>query len=191
MNFQVLMPPFADNVLEVGAVGYGFLMAASGLGSTVAALGVAFTRRIGPLPIVAGAVALGLASIVLAVATRVPVSLVAMVVIGAGGIGMAVPANTTIQLSVPDQLRGRVMSVYTTVFAASVPAGGLLMGAVASSLGVASAVLLGGVLSLGVGVVSWYSLSRMRRGETSARTNRAEVSASASGETPLTVARRR
>jgi MFS family permease len=191
MNFQVLMPPFADNVLEVGAVGYGFLMAASGLGSTVAALGVAFTRRIGPLPIVAGAVALGLASIVLAVATSFPVSLVAMVVIGAGGIGMAVTANTTIQLSVPDQLRGRVMSVYTTVFAASVPAGGLLMGAVASSLGVASAVLLGGVLSLGVGVVSWYSLSRMRRGETSARTNRAEVSASASGETPLTVARRR
>ena len=51
-----------------------------------------------------------------------------MVIAGAGGIGMAVTANTTIQLHVPDHLRGRVMSVYTTVFAGSVPAGGLIMG---------------------------------------------------------------
>ena len=49
---------------------------------------------------------------------------------------MAATGNTTIQLAVPDQLRGRVMSVYTTVFSASVPIGGLAMGAVASAFGV-------------------------------------------------------
>ena len=45
------------------------------------------------------------------------VALVLMVLIGYGGISMAATANATIQLAVPDQLRGRVMSVYTTIFA--------------------------------------------------------------------------
>ncbi|MFL5750227.1 MAG: MFS transporter, partial [Chloroflexota bacterium] len=69
MNFQVLTPPLADDVLHVGASGYGFLMAASGLGSTVAALWIAFQRRVSPAPIVVGAIALGLGSIVVALST--------------------------------------------------------------------------------------------------------------------------
>ena len=68
-----------------------------------------------------------------------------MVIVGAGGIGMAVTANTTIQLSVPDHLRGRVMSLYTTVFAGSVPAGGLLMGWIASAWGVPPSLLVGAI----------------------------------------------
>ena len=107
MNFQVLTPPLADDVLHVGAAGYGFLMAASGLGSTVVALWIAFQRRVSPRAIVLGAIVLGLGSIVVALSTSFPVSLVAMAIVGAGGIGMAVTANTTIQLSVPDPLRGR------------------------------------------------------------------------------------
>ena len=63
-----------------------------------------------------------------------------MVVIGFGAILMAATANTTIQLAVPDHLRGRVMSVYTTVFCASVPIGGLAMGAIASGFGTAIAI---------------------------------------------------
>jgi predicted MFS family arabinose efflux permease len=192
MNFQVLIPPLADDVLNVGASGFGFLMAASGLGSTAAALGIAFTRKIGPRPIVLGAIALGLASVVVALSTSYPISLVAMAIVGAGGIGMAVTANTTIQLSVPDHLRGRVMSVYTTVFAGSVPAGGLLMGWIASSWGVPLAMLIGAVLSLVAGSVGWVWLSRIRRAERTARLNRPEVAASAAGGDPqLTMARRR
>jgi hypothetical protein len=75
---------------------------------------------------------------------------------------MAVTANTTIQLAVPDQLRGRVMSVYTTVFAGSVPAGGLLMGAIASVWGVPLALMVGAVLSLAVGLGAWVWLRRIR-----------------------------
>ena len=86
MNFQVLVPPLADNVLHVGASGFGFLMAASGVGSTIAALSVAFKRRIGPGPIVWGATALGLGSIVLAVSTSFALSLLAMFISGAGAI---------------------------------------------------------------------------------------------------------
>jgi len=44
---------------------------------------------------------------------------------GAGAISMMATANTTLQLAVPDELRGRVMSVYTTVFAGTSPIGGI------------------------------------------------------------------
>ena len=162
MNFQVLVPPLADNVLHVGASGFGFLMAASGVGSTITALWVAFSRKVGPMPIVVGAVALGLGSMLLAASSSFGIALVAMFIVGAGGIGMAVTANTTIQMAVPDQLRGRVMSVYTTVFAGSVPAGGLLMGAIASAWGVPLALMIGAVLSLAVGIGAWFWLARIR-----------------------------
>jgi MFS family permease len=162
MNFQVLIPPLADNILNVGASGFGFLMAASGVGSTVAALWVAFQRKPGPRPIVIGAITLGLGSIVLALSTSFPVSLVAMCVAGAGGVGMAVSANTTIQLNVPDQLRGRVMGVFTTVFAGSVPVGGLMMGAIASAWGVPLALMIGALLTLAVGIGGWFWLGRIR-----------------------------
>jgi MFS family permease len=175
MNFQVLIPPLADNVLHVGASGYGFLMAASGLGSTCAALWVAFQRRPGPRPIAFGAIALGLGSVVLALSTTFALSLVAMVVAGAGGVAMAVSANTTIQLTVPDQLRGRVMSVYTTTFAGSVPAGGLLMGWIASTWGVPLSLFVGAVLTLAVGVGGWIWLGRIRLAKRRAgERNRAE-----------------
>jgi MFS family permease len=75
---------------------------------------------------------------------------------------MAVSANTSIQLSVPDHLRGRVISVYTTVFAGSVPVGGLLMGAIASTWGVPMALFVGAVLSLAVGIGAWVWLDRIK-----------------------------
>jgi MFS family permease len=80
-----------------------------------------------------------------------------MVLIGFGSILMAATGNTTIQLVVPDHLRGRVMSIYAIVFSASVPIGGLAMGAVASLFGVPVAIALGGVLSVvvGLGALAW------------------------------------
>ncbi len=161
MNIQVLVPPLAANVLKVGASGYGFLMAASGVGSTVAALWVAFKKKPGPRPIALGAVALGLGSVVLALSTSFPLSLVAMSIAGVGAIAMAVSANATIQLAVPDQLRGRVMSVYTTVFAGSVPAGGLLMGAIASAFSVPLALFIGAVVTTLIGVAGFVWLRRI------------------------------
>ena len=57
---------------------------------------------------------------------------------------MAATANATIQLAVPDGLRGRVMSVYTTIFAGSTPIGGPVMGGIASLFGVAISLAVGG-----------------------------------------------
>lgn len=151
MNFTVLIPPLAANVLGTDAAGYGFLMTASGLGALGAAVALVVGGRPRPGRIAGGALVLGLATVLLAVSTSFPLSLALMIAIGAGGIGMAATANATIQLAVPDGLRGRVMSVYTTVFAGSVPIGGLAAGALASAVGVPMTLAIGGLLCLGVG----------------------------------------
>ena len=163
MNFQVTIPPLAQ-ALGSDASGYGFLMTASGLGALTAALSLVVGGRPKPVRIALGAMVLGAASILLALSTAFPLSLLLMVFVGAGGITMAATANATIQLAVPDGLRGRVMSVYTTVFSASMPVGGLLMGIIASSVGIFEAIAIGGVLSLltGLGAFVWYRRLKAR-----------------------------
>ncbi len=158
MNFNVLIPPLAQDVLDSDAAGYGFLMTASGLGALAAAVALVLGGRPRPIRIALGGIVLGIASIAVALSSSFGLTLVLMFLVGAGGIGMAATANATIQLSVPDGLRGRVMSVYTTVFAGSVPVGGLAMGALASAAGIAVAIAIGGVLSLATGVVAlaWW-----------------------------------
>ena len=100
------------------------------------------------------ALILSVASIALALVRVFPLSLGLMFLVGFGAILMAATGNTTIQMAVPDHLRGRVMSVYTTVFSASVPIGGLAMGAIASAFGTAVAIGVGGILTLIVGVAA-------------------------------------
>ncbi len=155
MNFNVLIPAFAQGQLGSGAAGYGFLMAASGVGSLLAAVRLVMGGKPRPIRLATGALILGAASLALAVTFSFPVAIVLMVFVGFGSILMAATGNTTIQLAVPDHLRGRVMSVYTTVFSASVPIGGLAMGAVASVFGVSIAIALGGVLTLLAGLAAW------------------------------------
>jgi predicted MFS family arabinose efflux permease len=158
MNWNVLIPPLAQAVLHSDASGYGFLMTASGIGALAAAVALVAAGRPKPARMAYGAMLMGLASIALAASTAFPVSLLLMVPIGFGGIAMAATANATIQLNVPDGLRGRVMSVYTTVFAGSVPIGGLAAGAAASAIGVPWTTALGGLLSLltGIGAFVWW-----------------------------------
>ena len=144
MNFNVLMPAMAENVLDVGASGFGFLMSAMGFGSLVAALGVAALRRPRLSVLLAGGLALGVLEAAFAWIRFFPLSLAAVFLAGAGAIAMSATANSAIQLAVPDALRGRVMSVYMTVFAGSTPVGGLLAGWLASSFGSPVALTFGG-----------------------------------------------
>ena len=153
MNFGVVIPAFAKNVLGTDADGYGFLMAASGVGSLLAALTIAFRGRPSPRLIVAGAIVLGALEVALGFTRAMPLALLCMFGIGAGGISMAAMANTTIQLNVPDVLRGRVMALYATVFAGSTPIGGLAFGALAAAVGAALAVTIGGAIALAVGLL--------------------------------------
>ncbi|HEY5182496.1 MAG TPA: MFS transporter [Dermatophilaceae bacterium] len=157
MNFNVLMPAMANEVLHVGASGFGFLMSAMGLGSLLAALAIAYLRRPKLSILLVGAFALGALEVAFAGVRFFPLALLAVFGAGAGAIAMTATANSAIQLAVPDALRGRVMSVYTTVFAGSTPVGGLFAGWLASSFGTPVALAVGGGISalVALGATVW------------------------------------
>ena len=166
MNFGVTIPALAREVLNTDATGYGFLMAATGIGSLVAALGIAFSGRSRPLIIPIGALVLGIGLVAASLVHLYAFALFAMLLVGFGAIGMAATGNTTIQLAVPDELRGRVISVYTTVFVGSTPVGGIIMGALASSYGVDLSLAIGGIGCVATGLVTlvWLKRLQARRG---------------------------
>jgi MFS family permease len=156
MNYSVLIPVVARDVLHGDADTYGFLMSAAGLGSLVSALSLAFRRSASMGRLFMGAALVGLAMIGVGVSRWLPLSLAMMFVAGWGGISMAATANTTIQLAVPDILRGRVMSLYTTVFVGSTPIGGLFSGVIASGFGGAPAALVVGGSLAALAAVGGY-----------------------------------
>jgi MFS family permease len=154
MNFNVIVPPLARSVLQVGAPGLGILMAAIGFGSLSGALAVAALRRPRTVVIIGGAALLGVLSAAAGVASGSGVAFAAVITgialfgAGFGAIAMAATANASIQTSTPPALRGRVMSVYTTVFAGSTPIGGLGTGAVVSLIGAPGTLVVAGACAL-------------------------------------------
>jgi MFS family permease len=162
MNFGVTIPALAQQVLHTDAAGYGFLMTASGIGSLIAALSIAFSGKSRPVLVPLGAILLGIALTAAALVQVYALAIVAMLFVGVGAIGMAATANTTIQLAVPDELRGRVISVYTTVFVGSTPIGGLLMGWIASAFGVDVSLAVGGIGAVVTGAIMFAWMRRIR-----------------------------
>jgi len=148
LNFSVLMPLYAADSLHGDASTYGYLMAAAGVGSLAAALLIAFGLRPTLRLLVSGSALIGLALVGLAFSPLLLVSLPIMVLLGFATITMSATTNTLIQLQVPDALRGRVMSVYTTVFAGTTPIGGLASGIAAAMAGVTATLLVAGSLTL-------------------------------------------
>ncbi len=161
MNFGVMIPALAYDILHTDAMGYGFLMAASGIGAMTAALLIAFSGRQRPWMVPAGGILLGVGLVIGSSIHAFPLAIPAMAIVGFGAIGMAATANTSIQLAVPDELRGRVISVYTTVFVGSTPLGGLIIGGLASRYGVDVSLAAGGVACVLTGSLGLLWLRRI------------------------------
>jgi len=158
MNFQTLLPLFTRNALGLDSGGYGALFATMGAGSLVGSLALAFATSQRPmLRLIIGGGAAFLAFAFALGFVRDP--LFAFPLVGAIGLSSMLMVNTinvTIQNSVPDALRGRVMALYVTVFAGTAPVGGLVAGALAQAFGAPVAFSIGAALASGVlAVVAW------------------------------------
>jgi MFS family permease len=145
-----LLPVFAGGIFHKGATGYGFLMGASGIGALTAAVGIAARRSIqNPLKMMSVAVlCFSTALVAFSVSRIFWVSLVIIMIGGWGMVSYLALANSFIQMSVPDELRGRVMSVYSFVFLGTVPIGNAIMGSVADRIGTTNAVTVGGTVCI-------------------------------------------
>jgi MFS family permease len=160
MNFNVVLPVMAASVLNVGPNGFGVLYASMGAGALVAAVSVAMLQRPRLRVLIGGGVVLGVAEFVLAATHSYPIALVAVFFAGVGAIATSVSANSLIQITVPGPLRGRVMSVYTTVFSGSTPIGNGLTGGVGGLWGTPAALVMNGAISLGAEVVAAVAVLR-------------------------------
>jgi len=158
MNFQTLLPIFAKVTLSLDADGYGALFAAMGAGSLLASLGLAFIGSRRPLVgmIMGGGLGFVLFEALLGLSRPPELAFPLIVAIGLASMLMINSINVIVQRSVPNELRGRVMSLYIMVFAGAAPIGGLIAGTVAELWGPPAGFLLGAaVASLFVGLVAW------------------------------------
>jgi MFS family permease len=158
MNFQTLLPLFARETLSLDAGGYGALFATMGIGSLAGSLVLAFVGGRRPLiglilgggaGFIAFAIALGLSrTALLAFPLAAGAGLSAMLMINT--------INVTVQHSVPNELRGRVMALYVTVFAGTVPIGSVFAGSVAQLLGAPAGFVLGASIAvIFLALVAW------------------------------------
>ena len=156
--YQTLMPVFQKDVLKVGPDGLGLLMAAPGLGALLAVLILASLanriRRQGAF-LVASILILAFFLILFSQIKSFPLALVTLVAAGVFQMLFLASTNTLLQLNVPDQLRGRVMSLYM-LDRGFMPAGALFAGITAHFIGAPSAVAtMGGIVIVLTLLVAW------------------------------------
>jgi predicted MFS family arabinose efflux permease len=162
MNHGVVVPLFAREVLHAGVRAFGLLMASLGAGAVVGAVaGATLGYARPPLrAVVLPGLGVALGILGLAFVRHLALAALVLFVVGALQIVFQNGCNTIVQVTVPDELRGRVMGVYMMVFAGATPLGASLIGSVAEGAGVPAACLVGGGLAL-LGVL--VQLARWRR----------------------------
>jgi MFS family permease len=162
MQYTVLIPVFAKNLLRSGATGYGFLMAAQGLGAVAGAIAMnsrTATPRALRQNLVFGMFCTAVAIFAFGVSPSMPISIVAQMFIGAGLMHHMVTTNTMLQMFVSDELRGRVMSLYTLSFIGTAPLGSLEVGFLGDHLSPRIAVVVCSMFSLACGC---FLLTKLR-----------------------------
>jgi MFS family permease len=161
MNRLTLIPLFADQVLRVGAQGFGFLLGSMGLGALAGALTLAFDlsssdprRQFWMAMIWVGAL------LAFSISRVFVISLITLFIAGYCQLTFVATANNRIQTITPDHLRGRVMALYAQALIGVGPIGSMQAGALATLFGAPWAMAIGGVVAglvvLGIRVTRPY-----------------------------------
>lgn len=163
--YAQLLPAYAAHVVFVDARGLGVLFAASGVGAICGSIvtAVVGSRRRGlvwfasAVLMSAGVVALGFVHVFVA-------ALGVLVVIGLAVVSFAGSSNVLLQTLSPDHMRGRSISVFSMIILGLVPLGSLLIGSLATLVGLPAALAGGGAVSLAVAVWVYAGDAELRRG---------------------------
>ena len=159
-NFNVMLPLLSRFTLHAGSLGYGFLFSALGAGSLVAALGLAYTRGQSVRTVFLGGAGLMVAMALLSLSRFYGLSLVLLAVTGGCSIVYSASTNTRLQVVVPDDYRGRVMSLYTLLFAGTTPFGSVFVGSISERWNVQVALAASAALCAVGLLLAWLYLRR-------------------------------
>ena len=156
MPYTVLMPVFADKVLHGGARELGILMGATGVGALFGALTLAAKTGVTGLGrwVAITCATLGISLFLFSFSTSFWLSAALLLPAGYSMMLQMACSNTLIQTMVPDQLRGRVMSLYSMMFMGMAPFGAFFGGALAHRIGAPITVASGGVACV-IGAI-WF-----------------------------------
>lgn len=165
LGMTALMPAWAVEILHGDAATNGWLLSARGIGSLIAGL---FVASLGHFHgkgrwVTLGGFVTALLMLAFAVTNRLPLSLLTMAGVGWGFMLVISLTNALIQLEVPDELRGRVMGIYTLVFFGLMPVGSLLAGVTATRIGEAATVGAGALILLAFAGWVWLRRPELRR----------------------------
>jgi MFS family permease len=163
--YLVLLPVMVRDVLGRGAVEFGWMSSAVGVGAMTGALGLAaFATRMPKGRVVKWAsLAFGLMVSAFALSRSLPLSLLLVALTGFTMITNTATINTLLQSVTPDELRGRVMSVYTLAFVGMGPIGAFGAGWAAERFGAPAALVLGGGLCLVATLVAHWRVPGIAR----------------------------
>jgi|TARA_Y100000310_G_scaffold304673_1_gene344038 predicted MFS family arabinose efflux permease len=144
---EAMMPVMARDVLDAGASGLGYLLAAGSAGATVSSIVMSNVGEINrkSLLIVGGSLGFGLFLVVFSFVRWLPVSLALIAAAYASVVMYETTVNTVLQTSVPDSLRGRVLSFQAMMWGVSGLAG-FHTGAIANAVGAPVAIAIGGAV---------------------------------------------
>jgi MFS family permease len=164
MPYTVLMPLFADRVLHGGARGLGILMGATGAGALLGALTLATRAGVRGLGrwVAFSCGGFGASLVLFSWSRHFWFSAVLLLPVGFCMMLQMSSSNTLIQAMVPDELRGRVMALYTMMFMGMAPFGSLFAGALAHRLGAPLTVSIGAVACMGAAVLFFFHLPKIR-----------------------------
>ena len=164
MPYTVLMPVFADRILHGGARGLGILMGATGVGALLGALTLASRSGLSGLGrwIALSCGGFGIFLILFSFSRYFWLSTFLLVPVGFCMMLEMSSSNTLIQAMVPDELRGRVMAVYSMMFMGMAPFGALFAGALADRIGAAITVALGAIACVGGAILFGLRLPNLR-----------------------------
>lgn len=169
LNFQVVLPLLAKFSFGGGAGAYAALVSAMGAGSIVGALVNGSRGRTGPRLIAGAALAFGLGALLAAAMPGLAFEVPALVALGAASVTFAAAVNSSLQLTVSDEMRGRVMALYSVVFLGSTPLGGPLSGWLAETYDPRVALVLAGVAGLSAAWAARVCFARLRERGAGAR----------------------
>jgi MFS family permease len=148
LSYVTLLPVFADIYFGTGSTGFGLLNAGHGAGALVGTLTVATIAHLLPrrgTALLVTAAGMGLGLIVFAVSPGMALAMPILMVVGFANTFYLTLVSTFIQQHVPDQLRGRVLAIYSLCWNL-LPLGGLIAGVLAAAVSARFAILLGGGL---------------------------------------------
>jgi MFS family permease len=154
-NFQVVLPLLAKFTFHGGPETYALFASSMAVGSIAGALAAGARGQVTLTLLIGASAAFGAFSLLAAGAPTVALTVVALALAGAASVTFAAGVNSTLQLEVEPEMRGRVMALYSVVFLGSTPLGGPLVGWLAEATGPRSGLLLAAGAALAAAVFAW------------------------------------